>query len=40
MTKYKCPQAECKYVSDEPGDCCGKKLVPISDEEAEKLQAK
>jgi len=39
MTKYKCPNADCKYVSDEPGDCCGAKLVETSDEDAEKLKA-
>ena len=38
MVKYKCPVSECKYVSDKPGDCCGQKLMEISDKEAEKLK--
>ena len=40
MTKYKCPNPDCKYVTEEPGDCCGLALVEISHEEAEKLLAK
>lgn len=40
MVKFKCADAACKYVSDKPGECCGQELIEISDEEAEKLQAK
>jgi len=40
MTKYKCPTPDCRFVADEPGNCCGKELIEITDEEAEKLQAK
>jgi len=32
MTKYKCPEPGCKYVSEEPGDCCNQDLVTISEE--------
>ena len=32
MTKYKCPKSGCKYVSDEPGQCCHVDLVEVSGE--------
>jgi len=40
MTKYKCPNPDCKYTSDEPGDCCGKPLEKISEKEEKQLPAK
>ena len=38
MTKYKCGNPECKYVSDEPGDCCGNKLVEVTAPEEPKSE--
>ena len=37
MAKYKCPTPGCKYMQDEPGDCCGQSLIKISDEEAAEI---
>ena len=27
MSKYRCAKSDCKYESENPGDCCGKALL-------------
>ena len=40
MTKYKCPQKDCKYLTDNKLEkCCGQAMTEISDEEAKIIQS-